>query len=137
METTIDTKNMITLFSKANSPLLSTFFSTVTTINYAFLLTINKSLHATLVKICTGGGDLLLLPCQTPFCQTAPLLPSVTWQQNVTGYWWKGSTSTAIPPTSTSDIVSQRNKTRGITLGAFVVCNIVNVCKPQSLHYFF
>jgi len=24
-----------------------------------------------------------------PFCQTAPLLPSVTWQQNVMGYYWK------------------------------------------------
>ena len=26
-------------------------------------------------------------PWQTPFCQTAPLLPSVTWQQNVQEYW--------------------------------------------------
>jgi len=50
------------------------------------------------------------LPCQTPFSQTAPLLPSVTWQQHVTGYWWEGSTSTAIPPTSTSDVMSQHHK---------------------------
>ncbi len=41
-----------------------------------------------------------MLPCQTPFCQTAPQLPSVTQQQNLTEYWWEGSTSTAISPTS-------------------------------------
>ena len=39
------------------------------------------------------------LPCQTPFCQTVPLLPSVTWHQHVTEYWREGSTSTATPPT--------------------------------------
>jgi len=26
------------------------------------------------------------LPCQTPFCQTAPPLSSVAWQQNITEY---------------------------------------------------
>ena len=49
-----------------------------------------------------------LLPCHMPCCQTAPLLPSVTWQQNVVEYWWEGLTSTAIPPilpVSTSDAV--------------------------------
>ena len=35
-----------------------------------------------------------------PFHHTAPLLPSVTWQQHVMEYWWEGSASTAIPPTS-------------------------------------
>ena len=40
-----------------------------------------------------------------PFCQTAPLLPSVTWQQHVTEYLWEGSTSIAIPPTTTSDVM--------------------------------
>ena len=39
------------------------------------------------------------LPCQVPTCQTAPLLPSVTQQQNGTEYLWEGSTSTAVPPT--------------------------------------
>jgi len=58
------------------------------------------------------------LPCQTPFCQTAPLLPSVTWQQNVREYWWEDSDSTAIPPTSASDIVGQHNKIGDITFGA-------------------
>ena len=38
-------------------------------------------------------------PCQTPFCQTAPLLPSVTWQKNVMENLWKGSASTAVPST--------------------------------------
>ena len=61
------------------------------------------------------------LPCQTPFCQSATLLPSVTWQQNVTGYWWEGSTSAAIRPASASDVVDQHCKIEGITFGAAMV----------------
>ena len=61
------------------------------------------------------------LPCQTPFCQTSPLLPSVTWQQNIIEYWQEGSTSTAIPPTSASDTVCQHNKIGGITFKAALV----------------
>ena len=33
------------------------FFNIVTTISYAFLLTMSKSLHAMLMKICTSRGD--------------------------------------------------------------------------------
>ena len=40
-----------------------------------------------------------------PFCQTGPLLPSVTQQQNVAEYCWKGSAFTAMPPPSASDIM--------------------------------
>ena len=61
------------------------------------------------------------LLCQIPFCQTAPLLPSVTWQQNETEYCWEGSASTATSPISTSDVVSQHNKIGGITSGAVLV----------------
>jgi hypothetical protein len=32
------------------------------------------------------------------------------WQQNLTDYWQEGSTSTAISPTSTSDVMAQHNK---------------------------
>ena len=46
-------------------------------------------------------------PCQAPLCQTAPLLPSVTWQQNVKEYWWEDSASAAIPPPFASDGISQ------------------------------
>ena len=49
------------------------------------------------------------------------LLPSVTQQQNVMAYWWEGSTSTAIPPTSIPDIVGQYNKIGSITFGAALV----------------
>ena len=42
--------------------------------------------------------DSYTLPCQMSFCQTTPLLPSVSHQQNVMEYWWEGSTSTAVPP---------------------------------------
>jgi len=43
------------------------------------------------------------------FCQTAPLLPSVTRQQNVTRSWWECSTSTAIAPICASDVMGQHN----------------------------
>ena len=56
--------------------------------------------------------------CQTLVCQTAPLLPSVTWQQRVMEYWFESSTSTAIPPTSTSDIAYQHCKIGGVTFRA-------------------
>jgi len=56
--------------------------------------------------------------CQIPSCQTAPLLPSVTGQQNVKEYWWEGSTCTAVPPTSASDVVGRHNKIAGSTFGA-------------------
>ena len=62
-----------------------------------------------------GGGLTFILyplPHQTPLCQTAPVLPSVTQQQNVTGHWWEGSAPTATPPTATSDVVGQHHKNR-------------------------
>ena len=64
---------------------------------------------------------LFVLLCQMPVCQTAPLLPPVTRQQNVIEYWKKASTSTAMPPTSTSDVVGQHNKMGEISFGAALV----------------
>jgi len=61
------------------------------------------------------------LPCQMPFCQTALLLPSVAWQQNLTEYWWEGSTSAAIPPISAFDITGQHNK-GGIMFRLALIC---------------
>ena len=61
------------------------------------------------------------LPCQAPFCQTAPLLSSVAQQQNLTEYWREGSTSTAISTTFASDVVGQHNKIGGINFGAALV----------------
>ena len=58
---------------------------------------------------------------QIPLCQTAPLLPSVTWQQNTMEYWWEGSTSTAIPPPSSSDAMGQQNEIRSITFRAVLI----------------
>ena len=111
------------------SQLQTLFFYTVATISCAFLPVMNKSLHATLVKVCNPLSPLLkcithhltvptstvwsastftstdecqwvpffppggiefhpfasdALSCQTLFCQTAPLLPSVTRQQHAT-----------------------------------------------------
>jgi len=53
--------------------------------------------------------------CQTSLCQTAPLLPSVTQQQNVMGYWQEGSASTAISPPFT--LMSWADMIRDITFG--------------------
>jgi len=55
-----------------------------------------------------------------PFCQTAPLLPSVTQQQNVMKYWWEGSTFTAITR-SASDIMGQHCNIGGTTFRAAYV----------------
>lgn len=50
------------------------------------------------------SSALYTLPCQVLFCQTAPLQPSVAQQQSAMKNWWEGSSSTAILPTSTSDV---------------------------------
>jgi len=55
---------------------------------------------------------------QMLFCQTAPLLPSVTQQQNTIEYWWEDSTSTVTQPASTSDVMDLHNKLGGIVFGA-------------------
>ena len=51
-------------------------------------------------------------------CQTAPLLPFVTWQQHIMKYFWEHSTSIAIPPPFASDDVGQHNKIGGLTFRA-------------------
>ena len=47
------------------------------------------------------------LPCQTPFCQTAPLLPSVTQQHKVTKHWQEDWACPALPPPSASENAGQ------------------------------
>jgi len=75
------------------------------------------------------------LPCQTPVCQTAPLLPPIAWQRKVIEYWRKGSTSAAIPPPSTSDVMSQNNKIECTTFGVVLIYMCVCVCM-HVLHSF-
>ena len=75
------------------------------------------------------------LPCQIPFCQTAFLLPSVTRQQHVTGYWQEGSTSTAVPPTSTSDVTGQQNIMGGIISGAALASHLKWIVFHQGWIY--
>ena len=62
-----------------------------------------------------------VLPHQTSFCWTAPLLPPVIQNQNMMKYWWEGSTSTTIPSTSGFDVLGQCEKIGGITFGALHV----------------
>jgi len=57
----VDTKRTIRLFNRTNSQSQNIlFFNIVTTISYAFLPAVNKSLHAVLITICTSGGEPLL-----------------------------------------------------------------------------
>jgi len=51
----------------------------------------------------------------------------VTQQHNVVEYWWEGSTSTAIPPKSASDVMGQQNTIGGITFGAALVDYTISV----------
>jgi len=65
----------------------------------------------------TSMWDIILSNCHLAvFCLT---------QQNVMGYWQEGSNSTAIPLTSTSDVMGQYSKIGGITSGADLVKNML------------
>ena len=72
------------------------------------------------------------LLCQMLFSQTALLLPNVTWQQSVLEYWWEGSTSTAVPPTSASDVKGRYNKVGGTAFGEGLV---VQWLEPEILDW--
>ena len=58
--------------------------------------------------------------------------PCVIQQQYMMGYQWEGSTSTAIPPTSTPDGIGQQNKTGGITFRT-ALRYWLNCCWSNSL----
>jgi len=70
------------------------------------------------------------VPGQTPFCQTPPLLPSVTCKQNIGKYWWEGSVSTTIAPKSASDVTGQPHKIGGITFGAALYIQAIANSRP-------
>jgi len=97
METT-DTKSTITLFDRTNSKLQKKiFFNIAITINHAFLPAMNQSLHTTLVKICTSGGDPVFHSCNDGIIakktlptawmkvRTHPLTPSDTEMPHAKG----------------------------------------------------
>lgn len=65
--------------------------------------------------------DLYALPCSTWLYQTASLLPYVTWQPNILEYWWEGTTSTAVQPTSDTDIVGHHDRIGGIAFAAILI----------------
>ena len=84
----------------------------------------SSDLFRVITSYCYAKTALLSphrIPFQTPFSQTAPLLPSVAQQQNVMEYCQESSVSTAIPPISTSDIMGQHNKIEGITFRAALI----------------
>ena len=69
-------------------------------------------------------NDTLCSTCAS--MSDAPLLPSATWQQNLTEHRWEGSASTAIPPPLASDVVGQHHKIGGITFRAALVAGRVS-----------
>ena len=76
-------------------------------------------------------------PCQTPFCQTAPLRPSTAQWWSVMEYWQEVSTPTTITPTSTSDVIAQNHKLGGIIAGAtllFVHSQKTDITTTGILH---
>ena len=126
MKTTTDTKSKITLFDRANSqlqncrrhhpPLHYTHIYCLVSVRVQ-----QASMNITECHFFQHGGiwwhtfASYALPCQMPLSQSAPLLLSAAEQQNAMEYWWEGSTTVAIPPTSAFDIVGQHNNTRDLT----------------------
>ena len=77
METTTDTKNTNCLIEQILS-YKTLFFNIVTTIRYTFSQSMDKSLHAKFLKICTSGGDhssftaAMTVPLQGKCCTCSP-----------------------------------------------------------------
>jgi len=144
MEPTTDTKSTIALVDRANSQLQNI----VMAISYAFSPATNKSLHATLAKICTGrGGPPSLLPllkhsnhCLTVLtsmpdtilsdCPSAAICCTVT---KCNANWQDGSTSMAILPTFFSDTVSH-HEIGGMTFTAALLL-LVTVIQAFTLDH--
>jgi len=63
METTTDTKSTTITIWWSKFSTTKHYFSTVTTISYAFLPAMNKRLHIAHIKICTHKGDPLFHSC--------------------------------------------------------------------------
>jgi len=130
METTIDTEDTIALHDRANSQLQITL---ITTISFAFSPAINKRLHAVLVKICTSGGDpLLLLPLLKCTTYHVTVLTSTVCSQQIFSkcHWiligaifsaWRNSvTHLCFICTSMSDRSQRKiSKCNGIMLESF------------------
>lgn len=76
-----------------------------------------------------------------PFCQTAFLLASVMWQQNVMEYCWESLASAATLPTS--DFMVQYNKIVSITFKPAFVCIIyiyahrLSIERQKKIQYVF
>mgnify|MGYP001852689430 CR=1 FL=1 len=66
------------------------FLNIITTISYIFSPVMNKSLHATITKICTSGGDpLLLLPLLECITHHLTVLTFTVWSlQTFSKCWW-------------------------------------------------
>jgi len=77
----------------------------------------------------TSMSDTFLSDCPSAaICHTAT---------NVMEYWWEGSTSTAVPPTSASDVVDWHHKIGGITFRAVLIHNESYLKRNRTIINFF
>jgi len=76
-----------------------------------------------------GGIQWHTFASSTLVFWSGPLLPPIAQQQSVREYCWEGSTSIAIPSTSTADIVGQHTKIGDVTFGTAFVCILKWVMK--------
>lgn len=73
-----------------------------------------------------------MLPCQMPFCQSAPLLPYVTWQQSIRVLAERFSLY-CYTTNIASDAVGQCNKIGGIASGeAFLYVDYIGLICPAK-----
>ena len=74
----------------------------------------------------TSMSDAILSDCLSAAISHITML-------NIREYWCEGATSTAIPPTSTSNVVSQHNKIGRIAFGLFpLICNLLFLFFPNQ-----
>ena len=79
MEATTDTKSTVALFDRASSQLQNTDISIVTTISCTFLLAMNRSIHAVLIKICMDIWNIAYLSRCFRLCWNALPTTSLFW----------------------------------------------------------
>ena len=96
--------------------------------NFFFLTWRNSMRHLCFIRTSTSCA--ILSDCPAAICYTTNLME----------HWQEGSASTAMPSTSTSDMVGQHNETGGIIFrstlihGTFCLSSIMNFCYSGSKH---
>ena len=81
----------------------------------------------------------MTLLCFSPHSVRLPLCCHLSHGNNVMGYWWEGSASATIPPSSASDVLGPHNKTGGVSFGAgleYIHIFLFPVCESLASSFF-